>query len=248
MDSQQIDYGVVLADMEAKRGALDAAIANMKLFLSGHPVLDGLGPPAISNNSAMAGGEVPAGAFLGKSIPEGALLYLEIVKRKATSREIAEALKRGGMESTSSNFQGIVHAVLDRYRKAGGEVVKLDRSMWGLAKWYPAGVRSVAQEKRTPSKKSKAKKAAKGSAVKRTEPKPAVAQPIEVPAKKEGSQTLIEAHFAAHPREEFSAPDLARTLQISISAANLICAKLAHKGKIAKTETGAYHSIEPQAA
>jgi hypothetical protein len=151
MSAEKIDYAHVLADMEARRTALDAAIASMRAFLSGQ-----LGDAAMvgpSASSVPTNGEVPAGAFLGKSIPDAAKLFLQIVKRKATSRDIAEALRRGGMESTSNNFQGIVHAVLDRARKSGGDLVKLDRSHWGLADWYPAGVRAVALQEKTPRRK-----------------------------------------------------------------------------------------------
>jgi hypothetical protein len=102
MSAEKIDYAHVLADMEARRTALDAAIASMRAFLSGQ-----LGDAAMATSttspSVPGNGEVPAGAFLGKSIPEAAKLYLQIVKRKATSRDIAEALRRGGMESTSGN-------------------------------------------------------------------------------------------------------------------------------------------------
>lgn len=246
MSTEQIDYAAVLADMEAKRAALDAAIGHVRIFLAGQS--SGVAPGSASGagtNGAMSSGEIPAGAFLGKSIPEAALLFLEIVKRKATSKEIMEALKRGGMESTSTNFQGIVHACLDRYRKAGGEIVKLDRSTWGLAKWYPAGVRTVVQEKRVPAKK-KAK--AKLKAKKKTKPTSDTG-PVEVPKpEKSGAQAMVEAHFAGHPNEEFSTAQLAKTLGIKVGSANLICAKLAHRGKLEKTEAGSYRAITPRAA
>jgi hypothetical protein len=245
MGAEQIDYAAVLADMEAKRGALDAAITSMRIFLAGKVGSGDAQSPVASSGQSFSTGEVPAGAFLGKSIPDAAVLYLDIVKRKATSKEIMEALKRGGMESTSNNFQGIVHACLDRYRKAGGEVVKLDRSTWGLAKWYPAGVRAVVQEKRSPTKK-KAKAKVKAKANKR-ESSPA--GPVEVPkSDKPGAQALIEAHFAAHPGEEFSTSELAQVLSIKVGAANLICAKLAYRHKLQKTESGNYRAGSPLAA
>jgi hypothetical protein len=108
---------------------------------------------SMSGVAANSTGEVPAGAFLAKSIPDAAVLYLQIMKRKATTKEVAEALKRGGMESTSSKFQNIVHAVLNRYWKSGGDIVKLDKSTWGLAAWYPSGVRATIQDKRSSGKK-----------------------------------------------------------------------------------------------
>lgn len=240
MGAEQIDYAAVLADMEAKRAALDGAIASMRIFLAGKVGAGDAQLPVASSGQSFSTGEVPAGAFLGKSIPDAAVLYLDIVKRKATSKEIMEALKRGGMESTSSNFQGIVHACLDRYRKAGGEIVKLDRSTWGLAKWYPAGVRAVAHEKRIPAKKkgkAKAKESRESTG------------PVEVPkSEKPGAQVLIEAHFESHPDQEFSTSELAQALNIKVGAANLICAKLVYRHKLQKTESGNYRAAKPLAA
>jgi hypothetical protein len=251
MGTEQIDYGLVLSDMENKRAALDAAISNIRMFLAGRAGTESA-PPGTAT-SPTSSGEIPAGAFLGRSIPEGAVLYLEIVKRKATSREISEALKRGGMESTSSNFPGIVHACLDRYRKAGGEIVKLDKSTWGLARWYPAGVRSVAQEKRAPTKKqSKPKSKPKGkSARPPIKKRPEQTEPVEVPTATKsgpGAQARILAYFDSHLDQDVLAPDLAKALEISVSVANLICAKLAHLGKIEKTPEGGYRSRNPIAA
>ena len=100
MGMEQLDYSVVLADMEAKRAALDAAIASIKMYLVGQPG----STSSASSSTSIPTGEIPAGAFLGKSIPDAATLYLKIMKRKATTREIADGLKRGGMESTSANF------------------------------------------------------------------------------------------------------------------------------------------------
>ena len=219
MSAEKIDYAHVLADMEARRTALDAAIASMRAFLSGQ-----LGDATMAGPSASSvstNGEVPAGAFLGKSIPDAAKLFLQIVKRKSTSRDIAEALRRGGMESTSSNFQGIVHAVLDRARKSGGEIVKLDRSHWGLAEWYPAGVRTTGQEKRPRGKKRGPKKSR---------------APKAHPAA--GIQAEIEKIFATG--EAFSSEDVAMMLSARIQTVALICAKLVRHGQLEKREDGKF--------
>jgi hypothetical protein len=235
MSTEKLDYSLVLADLEAKRSALDAAILNLRLFLAGQYGDSGFSAAPATTGSA---GEVPAGAFLGKSIPEAAKLYLQIVKRKATTREITEALREGGMESTSDNFQGIVHAVINRYRKAGGDIVKLERSTWGLAEWYPAGVRATAQEKRPKKKARRKTKAASG-------PKPVAKVEVKAtPANKVGSEALIQSAFDSNPDTEYSSSELASGLGIHVGAVNLVCAKLAHRGKLEKTSTGKYRAAK----
>ncbi len=151
MGAETIDYSALISDLEAKRSAIDNALAAIRLAQS----IGALGQageggvvPSLTVPS-ITGGEVPAGAFLGKSIPEAAKLYLAIVKRKQTSKDIAEALMKGGIESRSKSFNTQVHSILDRASKAGSGIVKLDRSFWGLVEWYPAGVRAgLSQEKR----------------------------------------------------------------------------------------------------
>jgi hypothetical protein len=80
MDPEKLDYWKVLADMETRRTALDAAMVNLRVFLNGQsndgtpvPVVI----PALSPN-----GDIPAGSFLGKSIPEAAKLCLQIMNGK----------------------------------------------------------------------------------------------------------------------------------------------------------------------
>src|SRR5438552_9486563 len=147
MGTEHMDYAAILADLEAKRNALEATIASFRNALA-HGALGQAGEIPPSSNGltsgvypstlalSISGGEVPAGAFLGKSIPDATKLYLEIVKKKQTSKEISDALQKGGMETNSKNFPQMVHSVLDRARKANTGIVKLDRSHWGLAAWY----------------------------------------------------------------------------------------------------------------
>jgi hypothetical protein len=152
----------------------------------------------------VSGGEVPAGAFLGKSIPEAAKLYLAIVKRKQTSREIADALKKGGIESTARNFYPIVHSILDRARKAGSGIVKLDRSYWGLADWYPAGLRSsVAVAEKPPRKQRRGRPRKSESKTKTTEgpkPKDRILQVLHNQPGIEMSMQELADHLKMKPR------------------------------------------------
>jgi hypothetical protein len=249
---QQIDYFAVLADMEAKRTALDAAIASMRKFLNGQAGGSSTGESA-PGSASFTSGEIPTGAFLGKSIPDAATLYLQIMKRKSTTREIAEGLRKGGMESTSSNFPSIVHAILDRYRKAGGEIVKLDKSTWGLASWFPAGVRSaaVAQEKRTPTRKHHHKRKQK-LAKRKTETvaqstivaEPESAAPIaESTFKSDGTPyQRIAAFLTANPLTAHSLEKISGAIGLKVSVTAMHMGNLVKHKKAEKTANGEYRS------
>jgi hypothetical protein len=227
MSTDSIDYSAVLADLEAKRAALDATISHLRLYLSGQ---SGSSVSASSpTGTASTNGEIPAGAFLAKSIPEAAKLYLQIVKRKATTRDIAEALRRGGMESTSSNFQGIVHAVINRYWKAGGDIVKLDKSTWGLAEWYPSGVRATVQEKKSSKKRRTKNKAPK--------PKGGMSPPNTEPTKLPLEQQISDL-LAVNSTMAFSPATVAEILGVKTSPVALALGRMAAKGKAQKARDG----------
>jgi len=226
MSTENIDYNAVVADLEAKRSALDATISHLRLFLAGQ----GLGAPVPSSElgGGPSNGEVPAGAFLSKSIPDAARLYLQIVKRKSSTRDIADALRKGGMESTSDNFPGIVHAVINRYWKAGGDIIKLDKSTWGLAAWYPSGVRAIAQEKRTVKKRGRGKAKSKHP----KEPKP----PSDPP--KLGLEKQIETILIGQKNTAFSPRAIADQLGIKLAPVALTLGRMVTKGKAEKALNG----------
>jgi hypothetical protein len=189
--------------------------------------------------SLMPAGEVPHGAFLGKSIPEAAKLYLSIVKRKQTSREIAEGLKKGGIESKSKSFNAQVHSILDRARKSGtGVFVKLD-GHWGLAEWYPSALRAGVVQKTSKPKKSK-KRSKQADSQQTKEQAAASAKPASETG---GAQQKVAALLKAKPGTELSAQEIATPLGLKVQVAHLLLGKLI-KGKVAeKTAGGKYRAI-----
>ena len=242
MALEQLDYTAILADLEAKKAALEATIASIRSALSlGTLGQSGDVPPSLNGTvintygSPITGTEVPAGAFLGKSIPDAAKLYLAIVKKKQTSREIAEALKRGGMESTSKNFFGNVHSILDRARKQNTGIVKLDRSHWGLAEWYPAGLRSTGlPDKRIGRKKWKNKnKASSGPVAESRGPRT------------KANELAIEI-LESKKTGECSLEDMALHLGMGVKGARLILGKMVKAGKLQMSAPGMYKIARPQ--
>lgn len=237
--TEPIDYAAIIADLEAKRAALDATLVAFRTAQA----LGALGQPGDTSTlvPSVSGGEVPAGAFLGKSIPEAAKLYLGIVKRKQTSREIADAIKNGGIESTAKNFYGNVHAILDRARKAGSGIIKLGRSHWGLAEWYPAGLRSsvLAPEKRSrrtrrgrPPKSESRTHGVTGDRLLGA----SLLDAVEIPKPKERILQVLRNQ----PGIELSLAELAEHLKIGKRAANMVLVSLAQKKAVQKMANGKY--------
>jgi hypothetical protein len=228
---QRLDYSAVLADLEAKRADLDRAITSLRRIVElGVIVGTAEGAPPLLNDSASAGlhgGEVPVGAFLGKSIPEAAKLCLQIVKRKLTSREVSDYLKKGGIETTAHNFPSLVHSILTRASsKSPAEILKLDRSHWGLAEWYPAGLRGAAAARSVNVKKGRRNRPEKSS------------QP-----KGKGTQTQLVEFLRRKPGAEFAPKDIATSLGMRIQTVHFLLGKLAFRGEAEKTTDGKYKAV-----
>jgi hypothetical protein len=237
-----MDYGAFLADLEARRAALDNAITALKAWLSSAPgSSEGMSYVKLGTtvmNPSIHGGEVPSGAFLGKSIPEATKLYLSIVKQKRSTREIADALRKGGMESTSNNFEGIVATGLHRASKNIGEIVRVTGA-WALAEWYPSGMRlskGKADGKKKPSLKARLK------AYKKSKAKAAEESLQPKLLTDGGPQAAVERFFTGRRGREFSRKDVAESLGMKVQTVGLIVGKLVHRGVLEKTENGMFRA------
>lgn len=129
-------YDAVLADLRAKRDALDAHIT----FLEGMRdsrlgIAPALTPPQVDPSSETA--EDQAGMFLGMSIVDASKKLLKLRKRQLANAEILQNLQAGGMVLTGSDPLNVVSSVLTRRFNTVGDVVRVSRGTWGLKEWYP---------------------------------------------------------------------------------------------------------------
>lgn len=133
-DSPQIDYGVVLADLKAKRDRLDAAIAGIEAML-------GLQATLTSSSTITAnltvGNDLGPGAFLGMKIVDATVKLLTTRRQALRTDEIVSELKRGGIAFSTDSPINTVGSVLNREFKGGGEIVSVGRGQWALAEWHP---------------------------------------------------------------------------------------------------------------
>jgi hypothetical protein len=244
MPNETLDYTAILADLEAKKAALEQAIMSVRAAMgaaSGGDFSASMGGGSIHN------GEVPAGAFFGKSIPEAAKLYLQIVKRKQNSKEIAEGLKQGGMESTSKNFVNIVHSGIDRASKNPTTgILKLGKALWGLTEWYPRGVASAAAAPKNAKKKNKAKRVSKASDKAETKKAAAPAAaasvtpaPSPVPKPQSGEFTKrVVGLLSQLPSKEFTLDELGKQLGAKPFVVKMQMQKLVKNQLVEKTARG----------
>jgi len=134
MSTPSIDYEAVLADLEAKKAHLESAIAAIRAVAG----MTGLGGPA-PGSSPSGGGPVINGtkpapdAFLGKSIPEAAKMYLASQRRKLSTQELMDAMEAGGLPGSK---YATVYAILSRRENKVGDIINL-KGDWALAEWYP---------------------------------------------------------------------------------------------------------------
>jgi hypothetical protein len=186
-----------------------------------------------SPSVALHGGEVPSGAFHGKSIPEAAKLYLSLVNKKQSTREITDALLKGGMESTSKNFETTVAGGLYRVFNSTGEIVRV-KGAWGLAEWWPAGVRG-SQEK---GKGRKGKKARKQKSVK---PAAVAMAAVESNGHKKPQERIAEL-LRGNPAKIYTPHEVSEGLDIKPSVAALTLGRLAASKLVEKVELGKYRA------
>lgn len=235
MASEKFDYETMIADLKAKRATLDAAIASLEaaraLGTLGQAV-EGADVSRIATNGIPGGEnghpvELPHGAFHGKSLPAAIKLYLSAMKKKQSIKEIANALREHGMESTSSNFEGVITGSLNRL-KSMGEVLRFKEG-WGLAEWYPESFRSrISSEPKT--RKGKKKRSKKGKAAASTD------------APHESLEDRIKAVLSRKPLPWTSkqmATELGAT-QLT-GAVGLAFDRLVKKGQAVKDINGSYH-------
>ncbi len=131
--SAGIDYELVLADLRAKRDKLDAAITGIETMLG----VRGLASEPSAKPSATPGNDLGPGAFLGMTIVDATVKLLQAKRANQRTEDILSALKAGGIALASSNPINTVGSVLNRDWAQGGEIVRVDRGVWGLAAWHP---------------------------------------------------------------------------------------------------------------
>ena len=206
--------------------------------------------------------DLPTGAFLNKSIPEAIKLLFIATKRKYTPAETAVAMRAGGYESTSQNFEKTVSGTMYRMKDQG--ILLKFKDGFGLAELYPEHLRAKLTETSKAAPKIPAKAPAKGrkrskrSAAKRR--KPSVRASAKVPAKTTARATPSKRWTAAtggpsidqqilkilmNEGPNSPAAFVAR-LEKPANVIALALGRLAKLGKAEKVASGNYAAVKPE--
>ncbi len=226
--------------VESRIAAWQAVLASLKAAMALDPggQVEGIDLSSVAPNGGDLGQpiDLPEGAFLGKSIPTCIKLYLSAVKKKKTVKEIATALREGGVETTAGNFESPVTTALNRL-KAAGDVLRF-KDGWGLSSWMPPHMRGAAapQGKRPKGKKKGKKAKAKESSIAATA-KAATEKVTEIAKTEDKPEPRILGFLKKH---EASASEIATALGLKIQTTHLVLGKLAHQNKIQKSESGSF--------
>jgi hypothetical protein len=234
------NFQKIIRLLQDQRALIDNAIQSVMAasgaFLPAGEGEGAPGTPFLATGSADSQPvELPRGALLNKSLPAAIKLYLHAVKQKQTIRQIATALRDGGVESTSPNFEGVVTGCLNRL-KSNGEVLRF-KDGWALAEFYPENLRvrlSQAKNKAKPKgkKSKKSKKAAN-----------AVPENREKSSAGKGLQERIENYVQVdHKGNWVSTSEVAKALGVDLRPLPLAMGRLAKKHGWEKGGEGRYRS------
>ena len=143
-----IDYAAVLADLEAKRGQIDAAIAVIRSLIgngggvdmapqgTGTSASGGIATPSRNAAPLSAPGEIQTDAFFRLSTSASIKKYLGMMKRPQTAKVIADALRLGGQVHAADEKTAYVNVSTALRRTS--DFVQTRNKEWGLAEWYGA--------------------------------------------------------------------------------------------------------------
>lgn len=198
MSQEPIDYQAVLDDLERQKAGIQNAIDALRQAISGGAV----GSTGAATSRPVDPLSIPSDAFFGLSIGEAAKKYLTIVKRKQTIQEIADALERGGLPHTSTDFASTVRAMINRQAKSDPDLVRVGPgASWGLASWYgnrrpketPAKPKRKREKKQATAKRPKERQATKPSVPPAAKPSLTVVQQAEQVLREASSALVVDA-------------------------------------------------------
>ncbi|MGA6980151.1 MAG: hypothetical protein WBZ11_01215 [Candidatus Sulfotelmatobacter sp.] len=233
----------LFAYVEARIAAWQAVLASLKsamtLDASGLTA-EGLDFPSAPHNGDVGQPiDLPEGAFHGKSVPACIELYLSSAPmKKRTNKQIATALREGGVESNASNFDNTVTGALFKL-KSDGKLLRF-KDGWGLSSWYPAHIRAV--NPAAPSKRSKKKGKRNG---RQNVPAKAVETAQATPGKGKANVRILEL-LRTKPEREYSLAEIAGHIEMGVQGARLALGKLVKAGNAKVSAPCMYAIARPQ--
>lgn len=136
MNAQMVDFNTLSANFESMKSAAKAEYeAKIVEYDKAFAVLEKLFKTASNGTtkSASSSKELPPKAFADMTILQATKSYLEYCHNKPqTSDELAKALKKYGIQSSSKDFPNTLRTILYKVRKNSKEVVRVSGKKWKL--------------------------------------------------------------------------------------------------------------------
>lgn len=136
MNAQTIDKYTLMSNLEALRAAAKAQYEEkMAKYDDTEAVIDEMFKTASNGaaNSKNGSNALSLKAFSDMTILQATKSYLEYCNNKPqTSNEIATALKRHGIRSSSKKFLNTLRTILYKYTKHSNEIVRVNGKKWKL--------------------------------------------------------------------------------------------------------------------
>jgi DNA-directed RNA polymerase delta subunit len=84
-----------------------------------------------------SGDTVFDGAFFGLTVADAAKKALGLKRKPLHSSDLVPLLRQGGIVMNSADPSNTVNSILSRRFNDVGDIVRVERSTWGLREWYP---------------------------------------------------------------------------------------------------------------
>ena len=88
------------------------------------------------NNLQSRYAQIKYGMFDGMKLIEAVVLYLRLMKTGQSTRQISEALLKGGYQTTARDFTDTVRSTLKQYKSPKGPILWVNNK-WELKEWIP---------------------------------------------------------------------------------------------------------------
>lgn len=129
MNQATVNYKTVLADLVARRSKLDAAIAAIQDF-AGNDGIEGASSPEAPKITLGLSRE-----YRGMTIAAATIKFLKKAGEPQSTRDIADALRLGGLGSNSKNMYRTVYNTLNNRLDKHQDIMK-EGAKWGLPEWH----------------------------------------------------------------------------------------------------------------
>jgi hypothetical protein len=231
MSQEPNNIDATIADLEGWALRIAAAIETLKYFRSQGGALPST-PSAVEGERVSLNGDISHDTFFQMTVADAAEKYLAMTKKTKRIPELANALLKGGVKSSSKKFPDMLRIMIRRDPR----FVNVS-SEWGLREWYPGMRRGPQRSLSTQGHDASA------TSERSTEPK----TPIRTAPAKQAGQSIGNRALKllnSRPSHAFTPAEVAEQLgEGKPSVTTSLCGLVTNK-QIARPEKGKYQALK----